>query len=139
MNPKKHGKRSARTRGKNSTLWAGVRVTDTAAAYSLLQSNLTPQKGKAKNVQFQPTVFSGLNLHTRAQDFDLSSAKSALAALYGESKRDLSVEFAVKLLMDEIRLPKEAAEVENFFKRKMNSKKRHNSRTFQDSAKLQTS
>jgi hypothetical protein len=41
--------------------------------------------------------------------------------------------------MDEIRLPKEAAEVENFFKRKMNSKKRHNSRTFQDSAKLQTS
>jgi hypothetical protein len=93
-------------------MWAGVRVTDTAAAYSLLKSNLPLQKGKGNNIQFQPTVFSGLNLHTGAEYFDLSNAKSALASLYGESKRDLSIEFAVKLLMDEIRLPKEAAEME---------------------------
>ena len=139
MNPKKHGKRSARTRGKNSTVWDGVRVTDTAAAYSLLQTTLPPQKGKANNVKFQPTVFSSLNLRTGAKDFDLSSAKSALASLYGGSKQDLSIEFAVKLLMDEIRLPKEAAEVEKFFSRKMNSEKRHNTRTFRDSIKLQTS
>ncbi|CAM0906931.1 unnamed protein product [Alopecurus aequalis] len=126
MNPKKHGKRSARTRVKNSTRWDGVRVTDIAAAYSLLQTTLPPQRGQANSAKFHPTVFPGLNLRTGAKDFDLSSAKSALASLYGKSKRDLSIEFAVKLLMGEIRLPKEAAEVEELFNRKMN---RENSST----------
>lgn len=120
MYPRKHGKRSARTRGKNSTLWAGVRMTDTAAAIDLFQITVPPQKGKA---EFHPEVFSGLNQDTRAGIYDLSSAESALASLYGESERDLSIEFAVKLLMAEIPQPNEAAEVEEFFNRTMNSGK----------------
>lgn len=120
MYPRKHGKRSARTRGKNSTLWAGVRMTDTAAAIDLFQITVPPQKGKA---EFHPEVFSGLNQDTRAGIYDLSSAESALASLYGESERDLSIEFAVKLLMAEIPQPNEAAEVEEFFNWTMNSGK----------------
>uniref|UniRef100_A0A0D9WYI4 Uncharacterized protein n=1 Tax=Leersia perrieri TaxID=77586 RepID=A0A0D9WYI4_9ORYZ len=51
-----------------------------------------------------------------------ADSEAALASIYGEpSKWDLCITFAVKLLMDEMPLPEHAAEVEEFFRQKMNS------------------
>ncbi|KAF2922670.1 uncharacterized protein [Oryza sativa Japonica Group] len=50
-------------------------------------------------------------------DNGVSGAEAALASIYGEpSEWDMCITFAVKLLMDEMPLPEDAAEVEEFFR-----------------------
>ncbi|KAL6611249.1 hypothetical protein ACP70R_039177 [Stipagrostis hirtigluma subsp. patula] len=77
-------------------------------------------KAKEDNTELPSTE---LSLGYGFSNYEVSRAESALASLYGNSERDRSVEFAVKLLMDETPLPTEDAEVEEFFSQKMNSKK----------------
>lgn len=123
---------------EKNVVQAGVPTTDTLAdpkesngsianplEQSALQMNdvADAQQGKANNAEFVREISSGLDLEVVDENFDLSSAESALASLYGESERDLCIEFAVKLLMEEMPLPKEATQVEEFFRQKMNGEK----------------
>ncbi|XP_051215924.1 uncharacterized protein [Lolium perenne] len=73
---------------------------------------------------FDSKTVSGLVLENGNVEFDLSSAESALASLYGESDRDTCIEFAVKILMNETPLPKEAVEIQEFFAEKIHCEKR---------------
>jgi hypothetical protein len=73
---------------------------------------------------FDSKTVSGLVLENGNVEFDLSSAESALASLYGESDRDMCIEFAIKILMNETPLPKEAVEIQEFFTEKIHCEKR---------------
>ena len=124
----------------NSVVQAGVPETGTlpdieeshgpvadALAKSDVQTNNSLKDRANRAAEFDSKTISGLNLDDGNFSFDLSSAESALASLYGESDRDVCIEFAVKLLMNETPLATEAAEIEEFFTQKIhgeNSAKR---------------
>ncbi|KAM0875790.1 hypothetical protein ACQ4PT_036566 [Festuca glaucescens] len=124
----------------NSVVQASVPATDTlphlkesngpvaeALDRTAVQTNkdFDPPKDRANDAaEFDSKTVSGLVLDNRNVDFDLSSAESALASLYGGSDRDMCIEFAVKLLMNETPLPKEAAEIEEFFTETIHGEKR---------------
>lgn len=94
-----------------------------AAQTAVLTSDVVySQQGKRNIEDVQPTIFPDLNLDTGAVDSDISGAES-LASVYGLSERDPCTKFAIKLLISEIPLPKEAAEVEEFFSQKMSNER----------------
>lgn len=87
-------------------------------------NDFDPLKDRANDAaEFDSKTVSGLDLENDNVQFGLSSAESALASLYGESDRDMCIEFAVKLLTNETPLPKEAVEIEEFFTQKIHGKK----------------
>jgi hypothetical protein len=101
-------------------------VAEALAKTAIQTSNdFDPLKVRANDAaEFDYKTMSDLDLDNSKVDFDLSSAESALASLYGESDRDMCIEFAVKLLMNETPLPKEAAEIEEFFIQEINGEQR---------------
>ncbi|KAL5197759.1 hypothetical protein ABZP36_001271 [Zizania latifolia] len=99
--------------GSNAPQQAAAQITDT----------IYPMEVKTENATFDTAdVSSALDGGSHGGTFCDSGAEAALAAIYGEpSEWDMCVAFAVKLLKDEAQLPEDAAQVEEFFRQKMDS------------------
>uniref|UniRef100_A0A0E0LK67 Uncharacterized protein n=1 Tax=Oryza punctata TaxID=4537 RepID=A0A0E0LK67_ORYPU len=79
-------------------------------------AGLKGSNGAAANALEQHATGATYPMENKA-DNGVSGAEAALASIYGEpSEWDMCITFAVKLLMDEMPLPEDAAEVEEFFR-----------------------
>ncbi|KAG8080680.1 hypothetical protein GUJ93_ZPchr0007g5004 [Zizania palustris] len=114
---------------KDVLMIAGADVTGSSApqhaAAQVVTGAIYPIKVKTENVTFDTAASSALDGGIRhgGTFYGSSGAEAALAAIYGRepSGWDMCVAFAVKLLKDEAQLPEDAAQVEEFFRQKMDS------------------